>query len=215
MPTARAEDVNGEWPDLPKVPPPIEELGDNPTNTALLKALGTTLFAWGHVWPRAVQALEYLRRWTEQHDRDHGQGTVPPMRDRFDSTHKAASTVAGDVARAYEAELKNPSTPPIPSPQKLETLVDQRVAIEIARIKLEEDAAKWHAVDAERKAAEEERLLAAKKTAEEKRRRDVADEALARFNQRQKSKATWKALGAGAVALFTTIGWLLEHFGKK
>lgn len=181
--------MNGGWPELPPIPPPIEDLPEHPTTSQVLRALGSTLLMFGQLWPRTVQALEWLRDWTLHHDTLHA---LPPMRAPLESTHEVVESVAGDVARAYEADVKSDSTPPTPSPKFVEKLVADRLAVEVLRMKAE----KWDAVEAERKAAEAERV------------------ALAAQNARGKVRAKWALVLMGITTAGTIIAALVEHFSR-
>ena len=79
------EGLNGPvWPQLDPVAPPIEELPENPTQNQVLKALISTLLAFGHLWPRCVQALIYLKAAVEQ---------LTTTVDRIDRTQRGSTSV--------------------------------------------------------------------------------------------------------------------------
>lgn len=71
--------MNGGWPELPPIPPAIEDLPPNATPIQVMRALGSTLIMFGQLWPRVVQALEYLKRRVDQGP------PLPPMRSPEDS----------------------------------------------------------------------------------------------------------------------------------
>jgi hypothetical protein len=76
--------LNGAWPDLSAVPPPIEAPPENATPMQLARSFATTIFAFGQLWPKIVHALEFLKGAHEHHLRTHGLG---PMRDPESSYH--------------------------------------------------------------------------------------------------------------------------------
>jgi hypothetical protein len=54
------------WPELPAIPPPLPDLPEHPTSVDLARAYATTLLVFAQLWPRTVQALEYLKRAVEE-----------------------------------------------------------------------------------------------------------------------------------------------------
>jgi hypothetical protein len=181
--------LNGGWPDLPAVPPPIERFPDNPTAGQAIKILGSTLIMFGQLWPRVVQALEYLRGWTEEHDRAHA---LPLMRQQSASSHDLAKALGGEVAEAYEADLRYPRTPDVPSPQSLAALIENRAQ----QLLEKRDAAKWRQVEHERNVAENTRIE------------------LEAINKKSRARALWTAVIGGISTTTAAIAWALEHFGQ-
>jgi hypothetical protein len=57
---AAHEHLNG-WPDLPRDGVELPELPPRPTPTDHARAYGTTVVLWSRLWPRVVDALEWLR----------------------------------------------------------------------------------------------------------------------------------------------------------
>ena len=100
--------MNGSsWPDLDPVPPELEELPENPNPGQIIRVLGTTLLAFGQLWPRAVQALLYLKAAVERLEH------LPPMRRAEDSSSFIAQTAerAGEIAkRKAEQIVADPRT---------------------------------------------------------------------------------------------------------
>lgn len=126
--------VNGGWPELPPVPPPIEDLPPNATPLQVMRALGSTLLMFGQLWPRTVQALEYLRAGLMRVESAQKHPELPPMRAQLASTNDLAKAVGLDVAQAFERDQRNPSTPP-PTGTTVASMVEERVQIELLRIK--------------------------------------------------------------------------------
>lgn len=120
--------MNGGWPELPPVPPPIDDLPPNPSTQQVMRALGSTLLMFGQLWPRVVQALEYLRARVDRPQ------TLPPMRERLASSADLAKAVGLDVAQAFEREQRNPSTPP-PNGTTVAAMVQEQVQVALIRIK--------------------------------------------------------------------------------
>jgi hypothetical protein len=137
---------------------------------------------------------------------------LPAMRPQLGSTHDVAKAVGGDIAQAYEADLKNPSTPPVPSPQTLGQMVEQRVAVELARVKeiakqeqVEKDAAAFRKIQEERALGEANRLAALQLAAARQSELEV-------LNGKERVKFKWASRLAILVAFLGILAWTLEHF---
>lgn len=186
--TARPPHMNGGWPELPAVQPEIEELSENPTPSQILKALGSTLLMFGQLWPRTVQALNWLKGSVERiEQRLDAAPALPPMRAQLASSTDLAKAVGHDVAQAFEREQRNPSTPP-PNGSTVAAMVEERVAHELLKIK----AATLQREKDDRIAFEGEQQRMANETRRAKRRVLVA------------------AITTGLVIL----GALVEHFAR-
>ena len=57
------------WPNLDPAAPDLESLPEEPTPGQIVRVLGTALLAFGQLWPRAVQALLYLKLAVERLER--------------------------------------------------------------------------------------------------------------------------------------------------
>jgi len=66
--------------------------------------------------------------------RDPTLEALPPMRPKLDSTHDDAEHASQEVARRYEAEVKNPSTPP-PGVEKVKQFTQDVMEIALAKVK--------------------------------------------------------------------------------
>ena len=198
---AAHEGLNGPvWPQLDPVAPPIDELPENPTQSQVLKALISTLLAFGHLWPRCVQALLYLKAAIEQLkvtvDRiDRAQrgststppsdpNALPPMRRTEDSSAHIAETShrVGEAAK-YKAQqiIDSPGIDLTPDAVADIARTEAREALEAEReanrVRLLEASvaatkAKEIADAAEAAAAAEKTRLLAEKLAAEKRERN-------------------------------------------
>jgi hypothetical protein len=146
----------GDWPERLRAEPiQLPELSEHPTERELARAYGSVVVAWAHQWPIVVEALQWLYgaamgargmseetlRRLDRIERHIGQplppmrdGGVPPMREEATSSHDLAKAVGRDVAQRYEAERVNPSTPP-PSATTVAAMVEERVQIELLRIR--------------------------------------------------------------------------------
>ena len=181
--------MNGGWPDLPPVPPPIEELPPNPTASQVLRVLGSTLLMFGQLWPRTVQALEYLRSGLMRVEA--AQQSMPPMREPLASSNDLAKAIGHDVAQEFEREQRNPSTPP-PNGATVAEIVRERVQHELLKVK----------ADALQKAEEQ-------RQADEQEKR-----ALAAINAKARTKAFWTAVTAAITTVAAVIYALAEHFSR-
>ena len=96
-----------EWPQLNPVSPPIDELPENPTQAQVVKVLISTLLAFGHLWPRIVQALLYLKAAVDRIER------LPPMRRAEDTGSYIVETSrrVGESAKSKAQQIEdNPKT---------------------------------------------------------------------------------------------------------
>lgn len=210
------------WPELPREPPELENLAEGASPIELARGYASAYLAFAPLWRRAVHALEWLygammgsKAQLEQLQIAVMAQRLPPMRAPMSSTHEVARTVGGDVAEAYAAEQRNPSTPPVVPPDKIKALVEERVAIEIARLK----AAEWDRIEAERKAAESDRLAIEKQAESERRDLERAAAAqriaLAAENARQRANWKWATLSACVTTALGVGAFLVEHCGKR
>lgn len=189
--------ANGGWPELPPVPPPIEDLPPNATPPQIMRALGSTLLMFAQLWPRVVQALEYLRRGQvtlqegQKRLEDAQRVSPPPMREQLASSADLAKAVGHDVAQAYEREQRNPSTPP-PTGTTVAQMVEERVQVELIKIK----AAALQKAEDQRQADEQEK------------------KALAALNAKSRSRAFWTAIGA-LITTGSAIAYaVIDHFSR-
>jgi hypothetical protein len=176
----------GPWPDLPNHPPDLSALASDASIKEQNDTLRTALIAFSHYWSRAVQALEYLRKWTEAHELLH---TMGGPRGQLMSVHSLAKEVASDVAVAYREEIRNPTTPPVPEPDAIQRLVEDRVQQVLLQMK----------------AAEFDKIQRANAAAlEEKKERD-------KIEGRYRIQAKWSTF----LALITVLALLAEKIIKR
>ena len=97
-----------EWPLLDPVAPPIDDLPENPTQGQMLKVLMTTLLAFGHLWPKSVQAQLYLKAAIERIDKRLAE---PPMNRAEDTgsyiveTSRRVGDRVGESARSKAQQI--------------------------------------------------------------------------------------------------------------
>ena len=167
-----------EWPQLDPISPPIDELPENPTQAQVLKVLITTLLAFGHLWPRIVQALLYLKAAVDRIEK------LPPMRRAEDTGSYIVETSrrVGESAKSKDQQIEDdPKTKLTPDivgdiarAEVKEALAEERRSNHEKLLEAAAAAAKAKE-SAEAAAAEEKRLddiETAKTLAKEKRERN-------------------------------------------
>lgn len=117
---------------------------------------------------------------------------LPPMRQRFESSHDVARVVGEQIANTIEADSRNPDTPSPPPLEKVKAISEDVVRVAVDRLKAEQ----WDKLENERKHAEEDRLALESITAQGRR------------------SAKWKLVGMAIVSVGSAIGWIVEHFVK-
>lgn len=127
---------------------------------------------------------------------------LPPMRPESASTADVARHGSKEIGERVVAEIRDKSTPP-PSAEKVAAISEEVLRAAIVRVKQEESAAKWEALEHERKSAEAERVAVEKQA-------QSAREALAVENAQAKNKAKWAIILAGAMGIGTIVRELVE-----
>lgn len=148
QPTANGFEVE----DIRTEPVPLPELPDHPTPGDLARAYGSVVIVWSRYWPKLAEGFHWLygvvmgtrgiaeridSRLSRIEERLNVGSLLPPMRPELSSTHDMARAVGHDVAARYEAEARNPSTPP-PTGTTVAEMVADRVQVELLKIKAAE-----------------------------------------------------------------------------
>jgi Cell wall synthesis protein CwsA len=172
-----------KWPNLDPIAPPIEDLPENPTQAQVLRVLISTLLAFGHLWPRSVQALLYLKDAIERIER------LPPMRRAEDTgsyiieTSRRVGERVGELARNKAQQIVD--TPNIDLTPDAVGDIARTEAREAAREALAEERRinREKQLEAEHAAAEAQKIADA--AAVEKKRLDDIEDAKTRARERR------------------------------
>lgn len=199
-------DVNGgaHWTErLRAEPSPLPELPDHPMPLELARAYVALALAYRADHPVLVEAVHELHGGVmaakagverlEQRLVDAGlllplrAPPLPPMRARLESTRAIARAIGEGVAERFEAEQKNPSTPP-PGADFVKHAAEQLAAIEVLKIRNE----------------------ALQREADDR----AALDAQARTLDAERRSATIKVVVAFILTSLAIIGALAEHFAR-
>jgi hypothetical protein len=131
---------------------------------------------------------------------DPSLDALPPMRERFDSSHDDAERVAQMAIQGIEEERANKSTPP-PGPEKIKQLIADPVKLALDQVK----AGLYDQLQEERKAAETERLAIAREA-------EAARQQLMLTNAKSKNTTKWAVILAGLLGVGTIIREVIEHY---